>query len=257
MDWEIIFLAVERWAFFVRTGGSMRVLVIEDEPDLLTVLAASLREQGYAVDTATDGRDGLFKAVDGRYDALVLDVMLPVMDGWNVLRQLRTEGHAVPVLVLTARDALRDRVTGLDLGADDYLVKPFELDELHARLRALMRRSAGKANPIIDLGEVQVDTVKRTVSKSGQPISLTPREYALLQLLALHRGELVSRSMIYDHLFDEEDDSLSNLIDVHVSNLRKKLGKDFIVTRRGHGYLIGDPKCGVSDDEPATEHDDV
>src|SRR5579872_6263834 len=156
----------------------MRLLVVEDEPDLLAVLSQSLREQGYAVDTAANGRDGLFKAADGHYDAIVLDVMLPVMDGWSVLRQLRIEGHKVPVLVLTARDALHDRVTGLDLGADDYLVKPFELDELHARLRALMRRAAGKANPVIDLGEVQLDTAKRSVSKHGQPVLLTPREYS-------------------------------------------------------------------------------
>jgi two-component system OmpR family response regulator len=218
----------------------MRILVIEDEPDLLAIVSQSLREQGYAVDTAANGREGLFKAVDGHYDAIVLDVMLPVMDGWSVLRQLRVEGHTVPVLVLTARDALQDRVTGLDLGADDYLVKPFELDELHARLRALMRRAAGKASPIIELGDVQIDLTKRSVLKSGHPVPLTPREFSLVQLLAMHRGELVSRSMIYEHMFDEEDDSLSNLIDVHVSNLRKKLGKDLIVTRRGHGYLILD-----------------
>jgi two-component system OmpR family response regulator len=216
----------------------MRILIVEDEPDLLAVLSQSLREQGYAVDTAADGRDGLFKATSGHYDAVILDLMLPVMDGSTLLKQLRHAGHTVPVMVLTARDRLRDRVTGLDSGADDYLVKPFELDELLARLRALVRRSAGKADPVINLGEIQVDTTKRTVSKAGQPVSLTPREFSLLQLLALHRGELVSRNAIYDHLFDEEDDSLSNLVDVHVSNLRKKLGKDFIVTHRGQGYLV-------------------
>ncbi|HEX4056143.1 MAG TPA: response regulator transcription factor [Tepidisphaeraceae bacterium] len=233
----------------------MRVLVVEDEPDLLTVLSQSLREQGYAVDTADNGRDGLFKAVAGHYDAVVLDLMLPIMDGWAVLKQLRSEGHLVPVLVLTARDALRDRVTGLDSGADDYVVKPFELDELQARLRALMRRSAGKAHPIIDLGDVQVDTAKRMVSKSGHLVLLTPREYALVQLLALHRGELVSRKTIYDHLFDEEDDSLSNLVDVHVSNLRKKLGKDFIITRRGQGYLVGDGSDAPGKESPADQDD--
>jgi two-component system, OmpR family, response regulator len=218
----------------------MRVLVVEDEPDLLTVLTQSLREQGYAVDTASDGREGLFKAVAGHYDAIVLDLMLPVMDGWSVLKQLRREGHLVPVLVLTARDALQDRILGLDSGADDDVVKPFQLDELHARLRALVRRGVGKASAIIDLGEIQVDTAKQLVSKSGSPVPLTPREYSLVQLLALHRGELVTRNAIYDHLFDEEDDSLSNLVDVHVSNVRKKLGKEFIVTRRGQGYLIGE-----------------
>lgn len=250
-------LGLESWALLgVETGREMRVLIVEDEPDLLMVLSQSLREQGYAVDTATNGRDGLFKAVAGHYDAVVLDLMLPVMDGWTVLKQLRREGHLVPVLVLTARDALRDRVTGLDSGADDYVVKPFELDELHARLRALTRRSAGKAHPIIDLGDIQVDTAKRMVSRSGHPVLLTPREYALVQLLALHRGELVSRKTIYDHLFDEEDDSLSNLVDVHVSNLRKKLGKDFIVTRRGQGYLVGDGS-DASGTEPSMDQDDV
>lgn len=215
----------------------MKVLVIEDEPDLLSALVQSLREEGYAVDAADDGRDGLFKAVGGGYDALVLDLMLPGMDGWQLLRELR-KTESVPVLVLTARDALPDRVRGLDSGADDYLTKPFALSELLARLRALIRRSAGKASSKIELGDVTIDTASRTVFKAGQMVALTPREYSLVELLALHKGELVSRSAIYDHLFDEEDDTLSNLVDVHVSNVRKKLGKDFIVTRRGEGYLI-------------------
>jgi len=234
----------------------MRVLVVEDEPDLVMVLSQSLREQGYAVDTASDGQEGLFKAVAGHYDAIILDLMLPVMDGWAVLSQLRKEGHVVPVLVLTARDALQDRILGLDSGADDYVVKPFQLDELHARLRALVRRAAGKANPIIDLGEVKVDTAKHMVCKSGQPVPLTPREYSLVQLLAMHRGELVTRNAIYDHLFDETDDSLSNLVDVHVSNVRKKLGKEFIVTRRGQGYLVG-MEFGSSATAPTAGREDV
>jgi len=218
----------------------MRVLVIEDEPDLLSVLAQSLREAGYAVDTASDGEDGLFKAQGGQYDALVLDLMIPKIDGWTVLKELRSGGHSVPVLVLTARDALPDRVRGLDLGADDYLTKPFELQELFARLRSVIRRSAGKPSSIVEVGDVRVDTVRKTVSKAGKPVALTAREYALVEFLAMHRGELVTRSMIYDHLFDEDDDSLSNLVDVHVSNVRKKLGKDFIMTRRGQGYLLED-----------------
>jgi len=218
----------------------MRVLVIEDEPDLLSALAQSLREAGYAVDTASDGEDGLFKAQGGQYDALVLDLMIPKIDGWTVLKELRSGGHSVPVLVLTARDALPDRVRGLDLGADDYLTKPFELQELFARLRSVIRRSAGKPSSIVEVGDVRVDTVRKTVSKAGKPVALTAREYALVEFLAMHRGELVTRSMIYDHLFDEDDDSLSNLVDVHVSNVRKKLGKDFIMTRRGQGYLLED-----------------
>jgi two-component system OmpR family response regulator len=216
----------------------MRVLVIEDEPDLLTVLAQSLREAGYAVDTASDGREGLFKAQGGEYDALLLDLMIPRLDGWALLKTLRAGGSSVPVLVLTARDALPDRVRGLDTGADDYLTKPYELQELLARLRAIIRRSAGKPSSSVEVGDVVIDTVKRTVLKAGQAVALTAREYALVEYLALHRGELVTRSMLYDHLFDEDDDSLSNLVDVHVSNIRKKLGKDFIVTRRGQGYLL-------------------
>src|SRR5579862_3301337 len=141
----------------------MRVLVIEDEPDLLSALAQALREEGYAVDTSEDGRDGLFKAQGGQYDALVLDLMIPQLDGWGVLERLRRDGHAVPVLVLTARDALPDRVRGLDLGADDYLTKPFELAELLARLRALIRRAAGKSSPVVEVGDVQIDTAGKRI----------------------------------------------------------------------------------------------
>lgn len=226
----------------------MRVLVVEDEPDLLAVLAQSLREDGYAVDTAEDGQEGFIKAKGGQYDALVLDMMLPRMDGWTVLKELRKVGQSVPVLVLTARDALADRVRGLDSGADDYLVKPFELAELLARLRALIRRCAGKPSPVVEIADVQIDTASKTVSRAGQPVALTAREYALVEFLAIHQGELVSRTMIYDHLFDDDDDSLSNLVDVHVSNVRKKLGKDFITTRRGQGYMLGgevDEDAGV------------
>lgn len=215
----------------------MRVLVIEDEPDLLSALAQSLREAGYAVDCAEEGREGLFKASSGGYDAVVLDLMLPGLDGWTLLRELR-KLQTVPVLVLTARDALPDRVRGLDAGADDYLTKPFQLAELLARLRALIRRAAGKASPRIAMGELEIDTAARVVWKDGEAVPLTPREYALVEFLAMHKGELVTRTMIYDHLFDEEDDSMSNLVDVHVSNVRKKLGKEFITTRRGEGYLI-------------------
>ncbi len=216
----------------------MRVLVVEDEPDLQRAIVRSLREEGYAVDSAADGNDGLFKATSWEYDAILLDLMLPGKDGWQVLEELR-KSKLTPVLILTARDALADRVRGLDSGADDYLLKPFAVRELLARLRALIRRSTGKASPKIEVDGVVIDTVARTITKTGQLVALTASEYALVELLAMHRGELVSRSMIYDHLFDENDDTLSNLTDVHVSNIRKKLGKDFIVTRRGQGYLIG------------------
>src|SRR3954447_19682488 len=231
----------------------MRVLVVEDEPDLLFAIAQAIREGGYAVDTAEDGDEGLFKAQGGQYDAIVLDLMLPKMDGWTVLRRLR-KSHATPVLVLTARDAVPDRIKGLDAGADDYLTKPFELGELLARIRALIRRAAGKATATIETGDVVVDTSARSVTRRGELVPLTAREYELVEFLAMHRGKLVTRSMIYDHLYDEDDDSLSNLIDVHVSNVRKKLGRSIIQTRRGQGYVLG--AAGGSDATGATGSDD-
>ena len=215
----------------------MRILVVEDQPDLLRNLAKTLREEGYAVDTAADGRDGLAKAADSDYDAVVLDVMLPRMDGWELLRRLR-EKKKTPVLMLTARDAVPDRIRGLDTGADDYLTKPCDLDELLARLRALIRRSAGQPKPRLEIGDVVIDQAARTVMRAGSSVVLTAREYAMVEFLALRRGEVVTRTMLYEHLLDEEDDSLSNLLDVHVFNIRKKLGQGFIVTRRGQGYCI-------------------
>ena len=215
----------------------MRLLIIEDDPLLLRSLTAGLREENYAVDTADDGEAGLFKATEFDYDCIILDGMLPVFDGWEVLRRLR-EVKATPVLMLTARDAVPDRIRGLNAGADDYLTKPFDSDELLARIRALIRRSSGQASSLMEIGGVMIDTAARTVSHHGQDIPLTAREYALVEYLALHRGHVVSRSELYEHLFDEDDDTLSNLLDVHVSNIRKKLGPDFITTRRGHGYSI-------------------
>jgi two-component system OmpR family response regulator len=215
----------------------MRVLAVEDEPDLLGSLLKALREDGYAVDGAPDGEDGLYKAESNNYDAIVLDIMLPGIDGWELLRRLR-KTKKTPVLMLTARDAVRDRVRGLDTGADDYLVKPFELAELLARLRAVIRRSASQAQAQLEIGGVVIDTAARTVTRDGEVVTLTAREYALLEFLALHRGKVVTRTTLYEHLFDETDDTLSNLLDVHVSNIRKKLGHDFITTRRGHGYSI-------------------
>ncbi len=215
----------------------MRVLVIEDEPDLLKALVQALREEGYAADQASDGPDGLFKAQACEYEAIVLDLMLPGLPGLEVLRRLRHR-RKTPVLILTARDGVADRVKGLDAGADDYLVKPFSISELLARLRALIRRSAGLANPVIRIGDVAIDTSARSVRRDGVPVPFTAREYALLELLALHRGKLITRTMIYDQLFGDDDDTLSNVVEVHVSHIRKKLGKDFIQTRRGQGYQI-------------------
>ncbi|MFO0959505.1 MAG: response regulator transcription factor [Isosphaeraceae bacterium] len=216
----------------------MRVLVIEDEPDLLDALAQSLREEGYAVDRASEGIDGLYKAESYDYEAIVLDVMMPGMSGLQILRRLRERQRRTPVLILTARDGVEDRVQGLDAGADDYLVKPFDLNELLARLRALIRRSVGLAAPAIRIDGVEIDTTTRTITLDGRPVPMTAREYALVELLAHYRGRLITRAMIYDRLFGEEDDTFSNVVEVHVSHIRKKLGKDFIVTRRGQGYLI-------------------
>lgn len=216
----------------------MRLLVIEDDPLLRHSLIEGLREEDYAVDGAEDGIAGLRRALETEYDAIVLDGMLPGIDGWELLRRLR-ETRGTPVLMLTARDAVPDRVRGLDSGADDYLVKPFDTDELLARLRAIIRRSSGLADNHVAIGNIAVDTAAKAVSVSGTPVILTPREYQLVEYLAMHRGVVVSRTELYEHLFDETEDTLSNLLDVHVSNVRKKLGHDFISTRRGHGYRIG------------------
>lgn len=219
------------------SNATMRILIVEDEPDLRSALVRALRDEGYAVDAADNGADGLFNAESTDYDAIVLDVMMPKMDGWEVLKRLR-KSKKTPVLMLTARDQTRDRVKGLDTGADDYVVKPFDLPELMARLRALIRRSAGKTTTVIQIGEVAVDMAARIVSLSGSPVDLTAREYALVEFMAVHRGEVVTRTQLYEHLFDENDSTMSNLLDVHVSNVRKKLGAEFITTRRGHGYCI-------------------
>ena len=215
----------------------MRILIVEDEVRLLRNLAKALREEGYAVDTAEDGEDGLFKAESYDYDTIVLDVMLPRLDGWHVLERLRSS-RSTPVLMLTAMDAYSDRVRGLDTGADDYLVKPFDLTELLARVRALIRRAHGDAAERINVGDVEIDTRARKVFRAGDDVNLTAREYGILEYLARRRGETVTRTELFEHLFDDTEDSLSNLIDVHVSGIRKKLGPNLITTRRGLGYCI-------------------
>jgi len=217
----------------------MRILVVEDEPDLSGALKRALEEEGMACDVAADGESGLFNAQSWEYDAIILDLMLPRINGWELLKRLR-KGKATPVLILTAREAIPDKVRGFDSGADDYLTKPFQLDELLARLRALIRRSAGHPAPVIRVGAVEIDTAGRTVRKDGREVSLAPKEYALVEFLVLHRGRLVTRTMIYDHIYDETDDSLSNVVDVYVSNIRKKLGTRFVETRRGQGYIVHD-----------------
>ncbi len=215
----------------------MRILVVEDQPELRRLVAGFLEDEGYAVDVAADGVEGLSKASCWNYDAIVLDLMLPKLSGTELLNTLR-EKRATPVLILSAKDQTLDRVTALDQGADDYLSKPFERVELLARLRSIIRRSIGQSKSVVQIGELKIDQRARTVSKDGKVIPLTAREYNLLEYLALHRGKVVSRSELYDHLFDEHDDTLSNLLDVYVSYLRKKLGAELIVTRRGLGYVI-------------------
>ncbi len=215
----------------------MRLLIIEDEPDLLRALSRALREDGYAVDTAEDGEDGCYKALASDYDAIVLDWMLPVMNGIEVLAALRIK-KPTPVIMLTAKGAVQHRIEGLKAGADDYLAKPFDVNELRARLRAIIRRSGGQARDQIVIGEVVVDTWGKTITLAGENAQLTAREYALVEYLALRRGKLVSRTELFEHLFDENEDSLSNLLDVRVSLVRKKLGADFIQTKRGQGYCI-------------------
>jgi two-component system OmpR family response regulator len=215
----------------------MRILLIEDEPDLRSGLCRSLREEGYAVDEADDGEVGLYKSLNTDYDAILLDLMIPVIDGWTVLKQIR-KARATPVVILTARDNTSDRVRGLDSGADDYLAKPFDLNELLARLRAVIRRSNRSPDNLIYWDCITLNTASQSVTREGAPIELTAREYALLEYLALHRGEVVSRSKLHEHLFDEHDDTLSNLLEVHISHIRKKLGSSVIITRRGLGYGI-------------------
>ena len=215
----------------------MRVLVVEDEPTIRRLLQEMLEESGYSVDIAVDGTDGLSKASLWPYDAIVLDLLLPKMDGWDVLEALR-QTHKTPVLILSARDALSDRVLGLDLGADDYLVKPFERVELLARLRALIRRSAGQPQTFVSLGDLSIDMRGRCVRRGDVTLDLTAREFALLEYLVLHRGRVIGRTELYDHLLDESDNGFSNSLEVHISNLRKKLCENVIETRRGQGYVI-------------------
>ena len=216
----------------------MRVLLVEDEPELASAVGRALSDEAFAVDVAADGGEGLYHALEIAYDAIILDVMLPVRDGWDVLRELRQNGRVTPVLVLTARDAIEDRVRGLNLGADDYLVKPFAIEELVARLRALGRRAAAHPSPELRLGSVRIDMAARRVYHDDVEVELTGREYSILELLAQSRGAIISRTEISERLYTDADELLSNAIDVHVASLRRKLGGTFIQTRRGLGYLI-------------------
>jgi len=213
------------------------VLVVEDQDDLREVVVETLREESFAVDESADGEEGLYKALNWDYDIVVLDVMMPVMNGWEVLDGLRKEKQT-PVLMLTALDQVCDKVKGLNHGADDYLAKPFDLTELVARVRAVMRRKGGDHCPEVAVGKVTINTTAKTLRLGDKEVEVTAREFAMAELLIKHRDEVVTRDFLYDHLFDENDESMSNMLDVYVYKLRQKFGKNFIKTRRGQGYIV-------------------
>jgi DNA-binding response OmpR family regulator len=231
----------------------MRLLVVEDNKMLAQSLHQGFREEGFAADIAEDGEEGLWYAESNPYDVIVLDLTLPKLDGLEVLRRVRKCGIASHVLCLTARGATEDKVRALNLGADDYLAKPFAFEELLARVRSLCRRAYRKKDPVIRVADLEINTASRTVHRSGEVIQLSAREYALLEFLAFHAGEVVTRTMIWDHLYDFADESTSNVVDVYVCHLRKKIDggsrRPLIHTRRGEGYILE----GVPMREPAAE----
>ena len=220
----------------------MRVLVIEDYDRLRSSLVRGLRENGYAVDQAADGEEGLASASSSLYDVIILDLMLPKRDGFEVLRELRKQGVTSRILVLTARETVRDRVRGLDLGADDYLVKPFSFEELMARVRSLQRRAYAQVSAVIRVDDLEIDTAARTARRAGEPLDLTAREYGILEFLAARKGEVVTREEISTRIYDLGMDRNSNIVDVYVGYIRKKLERGgrsrLIHTRRGFGYLL-------------------
>ena len=220
----------------------MRVLVIEDYLPLRRSITQGLREAGFVVDASGDGEDGLWHARTNDYDVVVLDLMLPRLDGLSLLKRLRQAGSLVHVLILTARDGVEDRVHGFDLGADDYLVKPFAFEELVARVRALVRRKYGAKSPVLRVADLEIDTGARRARRAGRVLDLTAREYALLHYFALRAGRLVTRPEIWEHLYDFASETSSNVVDVYVGYLRRKLEDDglprLIHTRRGEGYVL-------------------
>ncbi|WP_020185881.1 response regulator transcription factor [Methylopila sp. 73B] len=220
----------------------MRLLVVEDDPDLNRQIVAALEEAGYAVDRAFDGEEGHFLGDTEPYDAIVLDIGLPKMDGISVLEQWRRDGRTTPVLILTARDRWSDKVQGFDAGADDYVAKPFHMEEVLARLRALLRRATGHASSELLCGPIRLDTRAGRVTIDGHAIKLTSHEYRLLAYLMHHQGRVVSRTELVEHLYDQDFDRDSNTIEVFVGRLRKKLGSDAIQTVRGLGYLLLAPE---------------
>ncbi len=222
----------------------MRVLVVEDFSPLRNAVAKALREDGYSVDATGDGRDGLLRATSETYDVVLLDLMLPGLDGLEVLKRLRADGRDGQILILTAKDTVEDRVTGLDLGADDYLVKPFAIEEMLARVRALVRRAYARREPVIRVGHVEIHPAGQTVRVAGEPVEMTAKEFALLRYLAMRTGEVVTRTEIWEHVYDDRSLATSNVVDVYIGYLRKKLERPgcprLIHTRRGAGYVFTD-----------------
>ena len=220
----------------------MRVLIVEDEPTLAKQLKTALEGAGYAVDHAADGEDGHYLGSTEAYDAVILDLGLPEIDGLTVLDRWRKEGRTTPVLLLTARDSWSDKVAGLDAGADDYLAKPFQTEELIARLRALIRRATGNASSELIAGDVRLDTRSGRVTLAGDPVKLTAQEFKLLSYLMHNKGKMVSRTELIEHIYDQDFDRDSNTIEVFITRIRKKLGADIISTTRGLGYSLEDHK---------------
>lgn len=220
----------------------MRLLLVEDDPRIARLIAKGLREQAYALDAAATGEDALYQIAINTYDLVILDVMIPAPDGFAVCREIRKAGHKMPVLMLTARDVIEDKITGLDAGADDYLTKPFEFRELLARLRALLRRNGNLQTPQLVVGDLVVDTAGQNVSRSGRQIVLTTKEYALLEFLARNAGRVVGRAEIAEHVWNEDFDPFSNLIEVYINRLRSKIDSGnacpLLHTRRGAGYVL-------------------
>jgi DNA-binding response OmpR family regulator len=228
----------------------VRVLLVEDSPPIVRAVRQGLEEEGFAVDVATDGEEGDVKCRTTSYDVVILDIMLPKVDGLTLLKRWRSAGITTHVLMLTAKTTIQDKVAGLDIGADDYLSKPFDFSELLARVRALVRRGHQQKDPVLRCYDLEIDTASRSVKRAGRPVHLTPREYALLEFLAFHRGKVVTRSMIWEHLYDEYDENTSNVVDVYIRYLRNKIDKNFepplILTRWGEGYMLR------GDDDPPT-----
>lgn len=220
----------------------MRILLVEDESVLRTQLAQVLKQAGYVVDEAADGQAALHLGATEPYDAVVLDLGLPVLDGLTVLQRWRGQGQVMPVLILTARDSWHDKVAGIDAGADDYLAKPFHTEELLARLRALVRRAHGLASPLLRHADITLDTRTGTVTQAGVTVSLTAQEYRLLSYLMHRAGQVVSRSELVEHLYAQDFDRDSNTVEVFVARLRRKLGADLIETVRGLGYKLSAPR---------------